>query len=152
MFDTEPTPIPFRVVDVPLADPHPPVLGLPVSYLADPSLVVDQLWAEGLLHLKETCLRLEYQLRGNVDTYAFHTEATAVEIPLLEISALELDAGWRRTHLVLQSRGLTSLTGIPGAQQAEVVLVLPRDAREHAAALVAEAKFRAAELLGPSDQ
>ena len=151
MFDSELAPIRFHIPDVAFADPHPPVLGFPAARLGDHTIEVDELWAEGLLRLERTQLYLEYQLRGELDTQPFWTEVATVKIPLASLSALELRSGWRRTELFLQARSMKLFTEIPGAENGEVLLSLPQEARDRAAALVAEAKLRAAESLPPTD-
>lgn len=149
MFDSELAPIRFVVRDVSLADPHPPVLGLPAGDMSDSPLEVDELWAEGLLRLDGKQLQLEYLLRGEIDTQPLRTEVATVKIPLEALSTLDLRTGWRRTELLLQARSLTLFTEIPGAENGEVVLSLSYENRVDAAALVAEAKLRAAEALPP---
>jgi hypothetical protein len=148
MFDEDLTPVPFRIDDVPLVESHPPVRGLADAGSPATRLEVDELWAEGLIHLEAKALQLEYQLCGVRDGQSLQTEVASARIPLEDLVALELITDWWRTEILVQTRTLKALADVPGARHGELTLLLQRDARGPARVLIAEAMLRAAELHG----
>jgi hypothetical protein len=163
MLDDAPV-LPVELDDVPVADllhavawPIPPeaeLVGVEDDYLRvrhpgkkKPKYHEVSLRAEGLLQLHAAALRLEYRLLGTFDEARFTGPPQVADVPLSAVRAMRVQRAWIGRHrLIVEPRTLTAFAPLPVRVTGPLSLPVRRADRPLAEALVAEARYRAAQL------
>lgn len=100
---------------------------------------------EGLLHLSEETLTLEWATTRTTERVAVTGVGTDVEdspigtleVPVDWITGVQLRRGWWLPRLRLQARRLDAFDGFPGSRPGVITLKIRRRDRDQAAAMVA---------------
>jgi hypothetical protein len=69
-----------------------------------------------------------------------------VRVPFGEIDSVDLKAGWLKTEMIIRTRGLNTLNGVPGSGQGRVTLRVPRREREAARRAFSTLRLRIMEI------
>ncbi len=99
--------------------------------------------ATGLARMTGAGLTLEYQVRL-LGLIGFGIRE--ITIPFGEIAAIHLKKNFLQTRIVLQTRSLRTLGGMPGSKTGQLVLRVARRNRETAALLVSAIRLHLSEL------
>jgi hypothetical protein len=96
---------------------------------------IPNVWKEGfaevsgLAKVSEFGLILEFE---GIQLGKPKSSVKEVQIPLAEIESVSLKASWLKTEMVVKTRSLNTLNGVPGSGQGEVTLRVPRKEKEAA--------------------
>lgn len=144
--------------------PHPAPLPFRIKLEGEESVLLTEVrevtrHAEGLLHLLDDALLLEWAVTekveevglGNVSTTTETFAAEELEVPLGWIASAELVGGILRPRLLLRARGLGVFEAVPGAKADRLELRYTRADRLVAVAM-ARAITEALIALPPSDE
>jgi hypothetical protein len=89
----------------------------------------------GIVQTSETELILEYETKDAV-VGVVKSGIKRVRIPDDQLASVALKAGWFSTKLLIRTKGMAALAGVPGNEAGQVVLRVARKDRRAAAELV----------------
>jgi len=88
---------------------------------------------EGIVKVSETGLILEYE----IETLGLlRSRVKELRVPLPEIESIRLKKNWFTARLIVRTKSLRALQGIPGSKQGHVILLVRRSDRKKAEELV----------------
>lgn len=101
------------------------MIDLPALSFSMPMTYEGFVESQGVASIQDDTLILEYQSNDGIFG-VFKSAVQRVEIPIAEISHIELHKGWFQTKLSIQVNNLSRVQDVPGQRKGQIRLYLSR--------------------------
>lgn len=98
----------------------------------------------GLLHLLKKSILIEFE-QVDPATGLSKSGVRQMEVSFDELETLEMNTGWFRAKIIIETKSLKTLEGMPGARQGRCELRIKRSDRKKAERTISSARLRLSE-------